>query len=78
MEDPGSTERMNVLDIDFMQAAVASSGVIAVVRSPIGSDRHNQQVFSADMSTSGHRRLSGLGEQTHAVRGWSENKYDQQ
>ena len=45
MENPGSPQLGDIFGSNFVQAAVAASAVIAIVRRPIRSDRPEEQVF---------------------------------
>ena len=47
MEDPGCAEPRDICGGDFVQAAVATPGVVAVIGSPVGAGRLRKQIVRA-------------------------------
>src|SRR5207248_5727398 len=57
MEDPRCVKLRHVGGSDLTQTAIASPGVIAVVRSPVRAHGHRQQIFCAYIDHTGRVRL---------------------
>src|SRR5882762_6742719 len=57
VKNPRRADFIDIRGIDFVQTAVATAGVVAVIGSPVGTDRFREQVISTHIGDSVDGRL---------------------